>query len=382
VQSWLSRLHDGGALLPGTLSGITVTFVGAPLFATVKGDVCQPSLVRGHAVRDLWTKAITAAGGDVRFVQQVDPSESVIFFIAPYLLFWRKVRVKLRAMRDRSRHRYSPMAIILELLGSTPELDANDPAHQTMLDQTAHYRLVLPELKAQLNAVRDELTKHVRWIYPFLGVDLSVAVEFATCVQLFTDGGLKFPHNVLFALTLASFIVIVVIIAAKHAETTGERPWWYKLVIIGIIVFVVSMTVVRVSNAMTGDQEWWQEVGYATILLLGCIGPAIACEFCLAPLRAVLPIVRQRRELQHRVTKYQRELDELISRLSKQAALRRAWICERDILHATYDGINPPPQGSSPSQGIPLNNNEGDCIPINGGMPWIGSGSSSMRSSS
>lgn len=347
ISSWLSRLQNAGALLPGTLQGVTVTFVGAPLLAPVPGNRCAPSLPRGRFVRELWKSAITAAGGQVVFVEHLEPKETVLFFFTGPLGFWRKTRVRLRAWRDRAKKRYAPRAIILELLGPKPGLDPTDPKHEHALSRGQTLQLLIAEASAQLEAVCDALTQYVRWIYPFTGVLLGAGAETAACIQVFTESGLRFPHNIVFGITIAAFVIIAIIGANKHADKTGTRPWWYQLVIIGLAVFVIAMTAVRITNATTGDQDWWEEASLGLVLLFGSVGPAIFSELCLHHLRDSLPLVRQRRVFERRLRQYQAELDTIKTTLSREAELRRSWEWEYEVYQATYDGINPPTTGSA-----------------------------------
>jgi hypothetical protein len=177
------------------------------------------------------------------------------------------------------------------------------------------------------------------------------------------------PERYLMGLMLGFFVIILVIFATKHVETTGHRGWLIaSMSAIAIIAFAATM--VRVQNALAGGAEVWEEIALGILLMCAALGPAVACEYLLRPLRPVLPLVRLRNELRKQLREATKEYKAVTKRLSTEAQLRRAWQWTHDTLKACYDGINPPPK-TEPAIG--------PGIPLNGGVPWMDSASSSTR---
>ncbi len=286
------------------------------------------------------------------FAPETDISEDtavIVMMTGSFLLFWRKLRVKRRARRDRSENRYSPLAIILELIGPRPIADFDDPKYEQLALRMRVLQASIEVLRERVYAIRDALAKFVCWLWPALGIVFCYGAEWLAWVLLLADAGVRSPDRWFIAAPCALVIIVAVCIAAEHEREDGSRPWWYRLLLtfLGIVCFAI--TVFRVSNAMTGDAAWWEEAALGAILLVGSLGPAIGSEYLAHLLRPILPLVGQRAECQRRLRREQRELRQITEELSESAKLRREWDWEKDLLAAVYDGVNPPPNNQQPT---------------------------------
>jgi hypothetical protein len=368
LERWTSRLHDTGRLPADSLKGSTVFFVGVRPAMTVPGNRCPANLAMMNQTRALWEAAIGNAGGRVVFAHNQDdlPGLAVIFFTGSGVLWWRKQKVKARAEKNLKSNRYASDAIITELIGPKPCLDPEDPEHETALRRIDHLRVLVEELKGRRRAIGEELAAHIRWGYLAAGAAFAILTEGVAWVIILRDGGVPSPERYLMGLMLGFFFIILVTFAAARAETTGKRGWFIaSLVTIGIIS--IAATCVRVNNALANGASTGEELALGILLLCAALGPAVACEYLLRPLRPVLPLVRLGKEIKKQHRNEKRELDIVTNRLSREARLRRGWETERAMLKACYDGINPPPhQEHGRVNGI-----------ATGGTTWTDSGSSS-----
>jgi len=348
-ESWLAALRQTGALLPGSLDGVTISFLGINPAAPVPGNRCKTTLRRGLLVQELWKAALEQAGARVEFSREDDiPNTAIIYFLTPALLGWRKARVKLRAMRDRARGVYRRLPIIIELIGPRPEIDPSDPKHQRYSLRLRVLEVSVEDIRARLYVLLDTLTQYVRWWIPFLGMVFAYLTELIAWAVLLRDAGMPSPERWFIGSMGALFVIFMVVVAVRQEREEGARPWWYKLLLAALAILVLALAVVRVSNAMTGDTNWWEELALGLILVFGSIGPALASEYLASILRPIWPLVAQARELKRRLHREEQELDEITDLLSKQAQLRRAWECEASMLGAVYDGINPDANGGTP----------------------------------
>jgi hypothetical protein len=378
TDQWSAHLHDAGLLPAGSLHGATVTFVGVRPLMSVPGNRCGASLPVMNQDRALWESAINNAAGRLVIARDSDdvPGTAVLFLFGGGLLWWRKRVVRERARENRKAVVYAPVPIIIELLGIRPGMSEDDPRHQERELRIHTLGSLIHELGVRLRAVGEELAEHVRWLYLALGTSTGLMTEGIAWTLIFRDAGVPVPERYLLGAMSGFFFLILVMIAAKHVEQTGQRR--VLIVCISIIsVIAIAATAVRVKNAMTSGGDLWEELALGILLLCAALGPAIASEYLLRPLRAVLPLVRLRRELMKQLREAIKERNKLVAARDHDAKLQAAWQWEAGMLHATYDGINPPPP-ETPTQ-------FGNVMPIfpltptgiKGGMSWPGSGSSS-----
>lgn len=364
---WASVLRTNGLLPQGSLNGAQVAFVGVRPMMSVPGDRCTATLPLMNQTRLLWEAAITNAGGKVSFARDKDDLQNiaVLLFFSGGILAMRKRAVKKRALQDRKEGRYSFMTILLEILGPKPGLDPDHPEHQEALRRIDFLRSFTDELRVRLRDLREELARHMTWWVLFLGAIGSTITEAIAWIVLFRNAGIPAPDLYLLGVMTGVFFIVLIMFTVKHAQTTGNKTWFWICVSV-VLVIAIAVTTVRVKDAMTNGGELIEEVAIGVVLLAASLGPALLTEYLLRPLRLVLPIVKLVWELKKQLREALYELQRVTKRLSREAELRRAWEWESQVLQGTYDGINPPP---------PPNN-------LQGGITWPDSASSSIASRS
>jgi hypothetical protein len=352
IDTWSEILQRDGLLPAGSLKGTTTTFVGVRPLMPTPGNRCPASLSLMNQTRSLWVSTITNAGGKVAFSSDSnDPSFplslATLLFYSGGVLAWRKMRVRRRAKRDSNENRYAFQSILMDLIGPKPGLDPDHPEHQQLQNRRAHLEPLTDQLRAQLKTIRERLTEHVRWIYYAFGCNLCALAEMSAWVFMFQQAGMPSPERYLLGSMTGLFVLIAIGFAVKHAQETGRRGWFYATIaILGIIV--IAATMVRVANAMATGGELYEELAFAILIAVGVVGPGLALEYLLQPLKAVLPLVRMRREVKKQFREASRELLAVTKKLAHHANLRRAWEWEREVLKGVYDGYNPPPNNPAP----------------------------------
>ncbi|MEP7247218.1 MAG: hypothetical protein ABI885_26525, partial [Gammaproteobacteria bacterium] len=252
-----------------------------------------------------------------------------------------------------------------------PEFDDTEIAEAQ--ETIERERRIIDACKVKIRELRSTIARQPSYWLRIIGITALLDMDGVATATMLHDLGTPSPHDVIFGIGTAGLLIGLAALAGKATKIDGKKPLWWWVTVGTAALIVLSLTLVRVSNAPATGDPLIVVIAIAIVQGMGVLGPPLLSEMLFEQLRPVMPNVKelrdQKRQLKDATTAYTKAF----KFLSLKAQLRQAWDHESTILSALYTraflaagGRLPPPPtahfASQPSPSTPP-------VPSTNGLP-------------
>jgi hypothetical protein len=267
------------------------------------------------------------------------------------------------ARRDAANHVSAGDDHITVAQGLPPRFDPTGNLRHARLARDLNNRGESEELAEDVRRTEAELAEHPSPAGLLFVLVFLFAAEVMGSVFVVRAVGYENPERLVLGAMLAAFIFFITALAAQNEPSAAaaggtqaptRRSPWYVLVLAAYGVLVLSITVIRVGEAGSGDEtSRLSQFAAGAVMLFATVGPAAVAELIMRRRAPGVRLMNRLRQLRRRLrdalrahARAEKEIEQIATggeRWEDSAARRRALY---QLEHRTADAQRRPAAGA------------------------------------